>query len=85
MGFGIGILFMLVLGWLLLGPKQLYALLGQVARAKSQFEKARNGLKSQLTAEFNTAHRVKTDASRESAGTSKASLDSPLRKCEPSG
>jgi Sec-independent protein translocase protein TatA len=65
-GFGIGIL--LVLGLLLLGPKRLYALLGHVTRAKAQFEEAIRGLKSQLTAEFDAAHRANTDASHELDG-----------------
>ena len=37
---GFAILFVLMLGLLLLGPKQLHTLLGHVARAKSQFEQA---------------------------------------------
>jgi hypothetical protein len=42
------ILFILVLGLLVLGPKQLHALLGQVARAKAQFAEASRGFKSRL-------------------------------------
>ena len=52
MGFGAEILFVLMLGLLLLGPKQLHTLLGHVARAKAQFEQASRGLKSQLVAEL---------------------------------
>ena len=40
MGFGAEILFMLALGLLLLGPKRLPTILGHVARAKAQLEKA---------------------------------------------
>ncbi len=43
MGLGTEILFILMLGLLLLGPKQLHALLGHVARAKAQFEEASRG------------------------------------------
>jgi len=54
-GIGAEILFVLMLGLLILGPRQLHALLGQVARAKAQFEQASRGLKSQLAAELDTA------------------------------
>ena len=52
MGFGTEILFIIALGGLLLGPKRLHAVLGNVARAKAQFEKASRNLKSQLGAEL---------------------------------
>lgn len=69
MGFGTEILFVLMLGLLLLGPKQLHTLLGHVARAKAQFEQASRGLKSQLAAEVDAAHRDgKADGSHESVG-----------------
>ena len=55
MGFGVEILFVLMLGLLLLGPKQLHTLLGHVARAKAQFAQASRGLKSQLAAELDAA------------------------------
>jgi Sec-independent protein translocase protein TatA len=63
------ILFILMLGLLVLGPKQLHALLGHVARAKAQFEEASRGLKAQLAAELDAAHHAgKSDASHELAG-----------------
>ena len=66
MGFGTEILFVLMLGLLLLGPKQLHTLLGHVARAKSQLEQASRGLKSQLAAELDATHQdAKTDGSHE--------------------
>ena len=66
MGFGTEILFVLMLGLLLLGPKQLHTLLGHVARAKAQFEQASRGLKAQLAAELDVAHQDgKTDVSHE--------------------
>ena len=69
MGFGTEILFLLMLGLLVLGPKQLNALLGHVARAKAQFEEASRGLKSQLAAELDATHQErKTDASHELDG-----------------
>jgi Sec-independent protein translocase protein TatA len=54
-GFGAEILFVLFLGLLVLGPKRLHTLLGDVARAKAKFEEASRGFKSQLTAELEAA------------------------------
>jgi Sec-independent protein translocase protein TatA len=54
-GFGTEILFVLVLGLLVLGPKRLYTILGHVARAKAQFEEASRGFRSQLSAELEAA------------------------------
>lgn len=69
MGFGTEILFILVLGLLVLGPKHLHTLLGHVARAKAQFEEASRGLKSQLAAELDASHRkAEPDAPDELAG-----------------
>jgi len=56
MGLGTEILFILMLGLLVLGPKQLHALLGHVARAKVQFEEASRGFKSQLAGELDATH-----------------------------
>ena len=69
MGLGTEILFVLMLGLVVLGPKQLHTLLGRVARAKAQFEEASRGFKSQLGAEFKAAHHEgKTETSGELAG-----------------
>ena len=69
MGLGTEILFILMLGLLVLGPKQLHTLFGHVARAKAQFEQASRGFKSQLAAELDAAHQGgKTDASHELVG-----------------
>jgi Sec-independent protein translocase protein TatA len=68
-GFGTEILFILMLGLLLLGPKHLHTLLGHVARVKAQFEEASRGLKSQLTAELDGTHQEgETDAPHELGG-----------------
>ena len=57
------ILFIVMLGLLVLGPKQLHSLLGHVARAKAQFEVASRGFKSRLAAELDAAHQDgETDA-----------------------
>jgi Sec-independent protein translocase protein TatA len=63
---GTEILFMLMLGLVVLGPKRLHAMLGHVARAKAELETATRGIKSQLGAELDATQREgKTDASRE--------------------
>jgi hypothetical protein len=46
------ILFVLILGLLILGPKRLHTMLAHVARAKAELENATRGLKSQLAAEL---------------------------------
>ena len=45
MGFGTEVLFILMLGMLILGPKQLHTMLGHLARAKARFDVS-HGLKS---------------------------------------
>ena len=67
MGLGTEILFILMLGLLVLGPKQLHALLGHVARAKAQFEEASLGFKSRLAVELDATHQEgEANPSRES-------------------
>jgi Sec-independent protein translocase protein TatA len=62
-GLGTEILFILTLGLLVLGPKQLHTVLKHVARAKVELENATRGLKSQLAAELDAAPRDgKTDS-----------------------
>ena len=69
MGFGTEILFILMLGLLVLGPKQLHTLLRHVARAKTQFEETSRGFKSQLAAELESAQQEgKTDTAHELVG-----------------
>jgi Sec-independent protein translocase protein TatA len=51
-GIGTELVFVLVLGLLLLGPKRLPAILAHVARAKAQLENATRSFKSQLEAEL---------------------------------
>jgi Sec-independent protein translocase protein TatA len=68
-GLGFEVLFLIMLGLLVLGPKQLHTLLGHVARAKAQYEEARRSLKSQLAAELDATHREgDADASHELVG-----------------
>jgi Sec-independent protein translocase protein TatA len=76
-GFGSEILFLLALGLLVLGPKRMHAMLGQVARAKAQFEEVTRGFKSQLAAEFDAAHPDgKTDDSHDWVQGSEPSINS---------
>jgi hypothetical protein len=57
------ILFELILGLLILGPKRLHTMLAHVARAKAELENATRGLKSQLFAELDAAPGVGKDCS----------------------
>jgi Sec-independent protein translocase protein TatA len=57
MGFGTEILIVLLLGFLILGPKQMHAMLGHVARAKAVLDNAARGIKSQLATELDAAPR----------------------------
>jgi Sec-independent protein translocase protein TatA len=51
-GFGMEMLFVLVLGILILGPKRLHTILVQVSQAKAELQNATHGLRSQLAAEL---------------------------------
>jgi Sec-independent protein translocase protein TatA len=51
-GLGSEIFFLLVLGLLVMGPKRLPTVLGQVARAKAQLEGATRSFRSQLQSEL---------------------------------
>ena len=69
MGFGTEILFILLLGLVVLGPKRLHAMLGHVARAKAELEKATRGIKAQLSTELDAAdHDGKTEIVHEWVG-----------------
>jgi len=50
-GFATELPLALLLGFLILGPKRMSTMLGQVARVKAEFDKATRSFKSQLTAE----------------------------------
>lgn len=64
MGFGTEIVFALMLGFLVLGPKRLHALLASFAQAKAKFADASRGFNSQLAADLD-------------AGSRKSPTDSP--------
>ena len=58
------VLFVLILGLLVLGPKRLHTVMAHVARAKAEIENATRGLKSLLAAELDAAPGArKTDCS----------------------
>jgi Sec-independent protein translocase protein TatA len=62
-------LFMLVLGLLLLGPKRLPVILAHVARAKARFENVTRSFKSQLEAELEADHHNgRTDSPPDTVG-----------------
>jgi Sec-independent protein translocase protein TatA len=60
-GFGTELLFIVALGLVVLGPKQLHIVLGYVARVKAEFDKASRGIKFQLAAQLEGAPQVKSD------------------------
>ena len=67
MGFGTEILFMITLGFVVLGPKRLHSMVGHVARAKAELENATRSLRSHLGEELTESLRNgKTDGSHES-------------------
>lgn len=51
MGLGAELPLLVVLGFVVLGPKRMHEMLGHMARAKAEFDKVSRGLKSQLAAE----------------------------------
>ena len=55
MGLGTELLLVLLLGFLILGPKQMHALLGRIAHAKTEFDKVTRSFNSHLTAEPESA------------------------------
>jgi len=54
-GLGTGLPLFVALGFLVLGPKRMHAMLAQLAKVKAEFDTASRGLKSQLVAEFGVA------------------------------
>jgi Sec-independent protein translocase protein TatA len=61
-GFGTELLFVMLLGLLILGPRKMHAMLGHVARAKADFDKATRSFKSQLTSALDVKPQLPKDA-----------------------
>jgi len=78
-GFGMEMVFVLVLGLLILGPKRLHTMLTYVARAKAELETATRGVKSHLATELHAAlEESKTGQSHESGGEAEPSRGNTL-------
>jgi Sec-independent protein translocase protein TatA len=54
MSFGTEIIFFVVLGLLVLGPKRSHTVIGHLVRAKSRFEEVTRAFKSQLVKELDS-------------------------------
>jgi Sec-independent protein translocase protein TatA len=54
MSFGTEIIFFVVLGLLVLGPKRLHTVIGHLVRAKVRFEEVTRAFKSQLVKELDS-------------------------------
>jgi Sec-independent protein translocase protein TatA len=58
---GVELLIGLALAFVVLGPKRMQLMLGQVGRAKAQFDKASRGIKAQLAAQLEGASATQND------------------------
>jgi Sec-independent protein translocase protein TatA len=67
-GFGAELLFIFMLALLVLGPKRLHSMLGHVARAKVELEKATRDIKSQLAANLDAGPRAGENDGSQSLG-----------------
>jgi Sec-independent protein translocase protein TatA len=54
-GIGTELLFLVVLGLMVLGPRRMYTVLGYLGRAKAEFDKSSRAIKSQVSAELQHA------------------------------
>ena len=66
---GTELLLGVALGFVILGPRRMHTMLAQVMRAKTELDRVRRSIKSQLTAEFETADRQKSSASGPQPGS----------------
>jgi Sec-independent protein translocase protein TatA len=67
-GFSAELVFIFMPTLLVLGPKQLHSMLGHVARAKVELEKAMRGIKSQLAAKLDPGPRAGENDGSQSLG-----------------
>ena len=63
MGFGTGLLFLAMLGLVVLGPKRMHSMLGYLARAKGELDKANREIKSQVSAQLQHAFQERKNLS----------------------
>lgn len=68
MGFGSEIFFLVTLGFLLLGPKRLPAILGHLARAKAQLKHATHSFATELDATLDISHQQHVDLHAQPGG-----------------
>jgi Sec-independent protein translocase protein TatA len=61
---GTELLFAILVGFLVVGPRQMNAMLGHVARARAEFERATHSFKFQLAAESKANPRSPKDSQR---------------------
>jgi Sec-independent protein translocase protein TatA len=61
MGLGTEMPLLLGLGFVVLGPKRMHAILGHIVRAKAEFDKASRSIKSQLAAELEDDRQVREE------------------------
>jgi Sec-independent protein translocase protein TatA len=52
MGLGTGLPLLFALGFVVLGPKRMQAILGQIAKVKAEFAKSSRDIKSRLAVEL---------------------------------
>jgi Sec-independent protein translocase protein TatA len=60
-GFGTELLFIVMLGFVVLGPKRLQTVLEQVARAKAEFVKASRDFRSQIAPQLEGSTDLEND------------------------
>ena len=78
MGFGTEILFLLLLGLIFLGPKQMHTMLRHVARAKAEFDRASRNLRAQLDSELETSAQRPTASPAPELSATRSARSQPL-------
>jgi Sec-independent protein translocase protein TatA len=78
MGFGAQLSLMAALGFVVLGPKRMHAILGRFAQTKAELDKASRNLKSRLDAELP----VSSDPAKQTDGEAPPGLHFSLRSLD---
>ena len=68
MAFGSEILLLVGAGFVVLGPRRMQTMLGQLGRAKAQFDRAKDSLMSEITNAGEEKHRPNPCAAEENKG-----------------